>query len=80
MTRTALSVLICILCVGMGLETARMQSDNYARAAVLDNTKRKCDLLEAGAENLRYGIDSRLAELSFKELHIARETFTTVEQ
>ena len=63
MTRALLSLLVCGLCGAVGLATAFTQSDNYARAARLDELKRKCDLVEAGNESLRYQIRLRLAEL-----------------
>lgn len=63
MIRALLSLLICGLCGAIGLATAFTQSENYARAARLDELKRKCDLVEAGNESLRYEIRLRLAEL-----------------
>ncbi len=80
MTRALLSILLCGLCAGLGLETARIQSQNHALAAALDLKKRKCDLLEAGNEKWRYAIDVRLAEICFEELHLAGENNTTVDQ
>ncbi len=63
MIRALLSLLICTLCGAIGLATAFTQSDNYDRAAQLDEQKRKCDLVEAGNESLRYQIRLRMAEL-----------------
>ena len=80
MIRALLSVAICGLCVGLGLETARVQSENYAGGDRLDDIKRRCDLLEAGAEGLRFRIDKRLAEIDLEDLQITEELTTTVEQ
>jgi len=63
MIRALLSLLICSLCGAIGLATAFTQSGNYDRAARLDELKRKCDLVEAGNESLRYEIRLRMAEL-----------------
>ena len=63
MTRALLSFVICVLCVGMGLASAEVQSRNYSLAARLDEQKRKCDLIEAGNESLRFKIQMRLGEI-----------------
>lgn len=55
--------MICALCVGLGLASAQVQSQNHARAARLDELKRKCDLIEASNEILRFQIQMRFAEL-----------------
>ena len=80
MIRALLSVTICGLCVGLGLETARVQSENYACADRLDETKRRCDLLEAGADGLRFEIDTRLSEINFDDLQFGVEPKTTVDE
>lgn len=63
MTRAILSVLLCGLTLGLGLESARLQSENYAKAERLDALKRRCDLIEAGNEGLRFRIEQRLVEI-----------------
>ena len=63
MTRALLSISICVLCVGLGLASARAQAQNHSRAASLDELKRRCDLIEAGNEALRYRIQMRHAEI-----------------
>jgi len=63
MTRALLSILVCGLCLGLGLVSVHLQSENYARAARLDEIKRRCDLIEAGNESLRFKINSRLRGL-----------------
>ncbi len=57
MIRAALSVLLCGLCLGVGLFTANLQAENYALGARLDAAKRTCDLLEASSERLQYDIN-----------------------
>jgi len=69
MIRALLSIAISGACLGLGLETARVQSENCACGARLDELKRRCDLLEAGAEGLRFRIDARLAQIQFDELN-----------
>lgn len=67
MIRALLSTVICALCVGLGLASAQVQARNHERAAHLDELKRRCDLVEAGNENLRYRIRVRLAEFERAE-------------
>lgn len=73
MTRALLSTTICVLCLGLGLATAHVQSENHARAARLDELKHRCDLVEAGNEFLRYGIHLRLAEIEREALRVDPE-------
>lgn len=63
MTRALLSILLSGLCLGLGLFTVRTQADNHARAARLDEIKRKCDLLEAGNERMDYQIRVLLGDI-----------------
>jgi len=66
-TRALLSTVICALCVGLGLASAQVQARNHERAARLDELKRRCDLVEAGNETLRFHIRVRLAEIERAE-------------
>ena len=75
MIRTALSVFLCGLCLGVGLYTANLQAKNYAYAAELDHTKRTCDLLEASHERVQYDINVRLREIE-RELAPAESDVT----
>lgn len=63
MIRALLSVGLCAGCLTLGLMTAFQQAENHARGARLDELKRRCDLIEAGNEALRYRIRRRRAEL-----------------
>jgi len=63
--------MICALCVGLGLASAEVQSQNHARAARLDELKRRCDLIEASNEILRFQIQMRFAELEREVLMAA---------
>lgn len=63
MTRALLSFVICALCVGLGLWSAQVQAQNHARAAKLDESKRRCDLIEAGNEAKRYQIEVRVGKI-----------------
>jgi hypothetical protein len=67
MTRALLSIALCAGCLALGLLTSFQQAENHARAARLDEVKRRCDLLEAGNEALRYRIRRRRAELDRAE-------------
>ncbi len=60
MTRALLSLSLCALCLGVGLYTANLQAENYARAAELDAKMRRCDLLEASNERAQFEINARL--------------------
>jgi hypothetical protein len=66
MTRIILSLTLSGMCLGLGLESARLQSANYAKANQLDELKRRCDLSEAGNEALRYRINRRLVEIELE--------------
>ena len=68
MTRALLSLGLCALCLGVGLFTANLQAENYARAAELDAKKRRCDLLEASNERAQFEINARLRGLE-RELY-----------
>lgn len=68
MIRALLSIAICILCLGLGLASAEVQAENHDRGARLDELKRRCDLIEAGNEILRYRIQLRFAELEREQL------------
>ncbi len=63
MIRILLSLSLSGMCLGLGLESARLQSANYAKANDLDELKRRCDLIEAGNEALRFRINQRLVEI-----------------
>jgi hypothetical protein len=67
MTRALLSVLLCGLTLGLGLESARLQSENYAKGEALDAQKRRCDLIEAGNEGLLFQIEQRLFQIEREE-------------
>ncbi len=66
MIRIVLSLTLSGMCLGLGLESARLQSANYAKANELDELKRRCDLIEAGNEALRYRINRRLVEIELE--------------
>jgi hypothetical protein len=70
-TRALLSITICVLCLGLGLVTTHLQSENHARAARLDGLKHRCDLIEAGNEVQRYEIHLRLTEVERSALAMA---------
>jgi hypothetical protein len=73
MIRALLSLGLCALCLGVGLYTANLQAENYARAAELDAKKRRCDLLEASNERAQFEINARLRGVE-RELYGARAT------
>ncbi|MCB9914251.1 MAG: hypothetical protein H6828_03755 [Planctomycetes bacterium] len=60
MTRTLLSLMLCGLCLAVGLYTAQVQAQNYAKGAELDAIKSRCDLLEATSERSQYELGLRL--------------------
>lgn len=80
MIRSMLSVVISGLCLGLGLQTARVQNKNYNLGSELDEIKRGCDLLEAGAEALSYEIDRRLAEIDLEGNKTPSTSTTQVEE
>ena len=80
MIRILLSVSLCGLSLGLGLESARLQSENYARGERLDDLKRRCDLLEAGNEGLRFRIERRLAEIELEALRAETQGTLPLEQ
>lgn len=63
MTRSALSILVCAIALGVGLWTAWCQCWNHARADELDRMKRREDLMLAGNEELEAAILARLYAL-----------------
>ncbi len=69
MTRAVLSLLVCVLALAIGLETARQCSRNHERAARLDKLKRECERLvaECGA------LEARLLEADFAFRETLRE-------
>lgn len=80
MIRILLSLSLCGLCLGLGLESARLQSANYAKANELDELKRRCDLIEAGNEALRFRIHQRLVEIECETPGIPGAEATSFEQ
>lgn len=79
MTRAVLSLLVSVLALGVGLETARQWSRNHERAARLDQLKRECERLVAECGSL----EARLleADFAFREtMRIHREEPTNPAQ
>ena len=75
MTRALLSIFLSGLCLWLGLFTVRTQAENHARAARLDETKRRCDLLEAGNERVEAQIGVLLRDIERRVPNeIAEET------
>ncbi|MFT7668764.1 MAG: hypothetical protein ACI8X5_001463 [Planctomycetota bacterium] len=73
MTRVVLSFLISALCVGIGLASAEVQSQNFARAARLDKLKRSCDLIEAGSESSSCWIQMRMSAIEREARSVEKE-------
>ena len=63
MTRAILSLLLCGLCLAVGLYTAEVQAHNLAKGVELDRIKRECDLLEATSERAQFEVNRRLRHL-----------------
>ena len=59
MTRSALSTLLCLLILALGLWASEVQSQNCDRAWRLARLHRECEMIEAAIEQLEVECSSR---------------------